>query len=578
MKKWKYLLFGICISVLLSACNEKEIPEDAQPTAPVIVFAEEAYELTDGIQATISGTVTTSTALKIVRFVTVNGSSETLPIMDFTSTADYSFAQTITPTMATTGFKVTAVTKEDLETTATVGIAVTGGGSTVTPPPNGEEAAAFPGAEGFGKYTTGGRGGKVIYVTSLSDDNTEGSLRWAINQSGARIILFKTSGIIALNSALEIKNPNLTIAGQTAPGDGICIKNYPVVVKADNVVIRYLRFRMGDEQNTADDALWGRNQKDIIIDHCSMSWSTDECSSFYDNEHFTMQWCIISESLRISVHEKGTHGYGGIWGGKRASFHHNLLAHHDSRNPRFCGSRYSNQPGSELVDFRNNVVYNWGSNSGYAGEGGSYNLVGNYYKPGAGTSNAARIFQPNADDGTNSQPAGVWGKFYVQGNHMLNKDGTPNTSVNSDNWTGITPNPSSKSKSELRSDVEFEKGEVTTHSAEEAFELVLQHAGASFLRDATDARVVNEVRNGLTPARASGGGNTKAGLIDTQSDVGGWDAYNATTAPLDSDGDGMPDAWEDTHGLNKNDATDGAKYTLSTVYTNVEVYINGLKI
>ncbi|MDR0692810.1 MAG: pectate lyase [Prevotellaceae bacterium] len=439
-----------------------------------------------------------------------------------------------------------------------------------------QETAAFPGAEGFGKYTIGGRGGKVIYVTNLTDNNTEGSLRWAVNQSGARLILFEVSGIIALNSTLEIKSPNLTIAGQTAPGDGICIKNYPVVVKADNVVIRYLRFRMGDEQNTADDALWGREQKNIIIDHCSMSWSTDECSSFYDNEHFTMQWCIVSESLRASVHGKGNHGYGGIWGGKGASFHHNLLAHHDSRNPRFCGSRYSNQPDKELVDFRNNVIYNWGSNSGYAGEGGNYNFVGNYYKPGAGTSNAARIFQPNADDGSNSQPAGVWGTFYVSGNYMLNKDGAPNTSVNSDNWVGMTPNPSSKSKAELRSDVEFEKGEVTTHTAEEAFTLVLQKAGASFVRDATDARVVNEVRNGLAPARASGNAGTKAGLIDSQTDVGGWDTYNSATAPVDSDGDGMPDTWEDDHGLSKNNAADGAACTLNAVYTNVEVYINGL--
>jgi pectate lyase len=389
--------------------------------------------------------------------------------------------------------------------------------------------------------------------------------------------MFKVSGIIALNSALEIKQPNLTIAGQTAPGDGICIKNYSVVVKASNVVIRYLRFRMGDEKQTADDALWGREQKNIIIDHCSMSWSTDECSSFYDNENFTMQWCIISESLRVSVHAKGNHGYGGIWGGKGASFHHNLLAHHDSRNPRFCGSRYSNQPAKELVDFRNNVIYNWGSNSGYAGEGGSYNFVGNYYKPGAETSNPARIFQPYADDGTNSQPVGVWGKFYVSDNYMLNKDGTPNTSVNSDNWAGMTPSPSSKSKPELRSDAEFGKGEIETHTAEQAFTLVLQHAGASFRRDATDTRVASEVRDGLTPKRASvSGGGTKAGLIDTQTDVGGWDTYADADAPLDTDGDGIPDTWEESHGLNKADPADGVKYNLSPSCTNVEVYVNGI--
>jgi pectate lyase len=389
--------------------------------------------------------------------------------------------------------------------------------------------------------------------------------------------MFKVSGIIALKSTLNISQPNLTIAGQTAPGDGICIKSYSVVVNADNVVIRYLRFRMGDEQQTEDDALWGRNRKNIIIDHCSMSWSTDECSSFYDNENFTMQWCILSESLRVSVHGKGNHGYGGIWGGKRASFHHNLLAHHDSRNPRFCGSRYSNQPDKELVDFRNNVIYNWGSNSGYAGEGGSYNMVNNYYKPGAGSNVPARIFQPYADDGKNEQPAGVWGTFYVAGSYMLNKNGTPNTSVNTDNWVGITPNSSSKSKAELKAAAEFEKGEIATHTAEEAYALVLQSAGASFRRDATDARVVNEVQNGLAPVRASGGGDTRAGIIDSQKDVGGWDTYASTTPPpTDSDGDGMPDEWEEAHSLDKNNAADGAKYNISSTYTNVEVYVNEL--
>jgi pectate lyase len=572
MKKNVYFWLMVIFVVFFSCENKSE----EELSASAVVFDEAAYTLPAGVAATITGTVTAHAGISKVKFSVVNGSSEIALVMVSPDNTSYAFAQTFTPTAVTTGFKVMAITRSGVETTSTVPIAVTSSGGTVSPAPPAEQADAFPGAEGFGKYVTGGRGGTVYYVTNLNDAGA-GSLRDAVNGSN-RIVLFKVSGIIALNSMLEIKGSNLTIAGQTAPGDGICVKNYPVVVKANNIIIRYLRFRMGDEENTADDALWGRNLRNIIIDHCSMSWSTDECSSFYDNENFTMQWCIISESLRESVHGKGAHGYGGIWGGRRASFHHNLLAHHDSRNPRFCGSRYSNQPDKELVDFRNNVIYNWGSNSGYAGEGGSYNMVANYYKPGAGTSNAARIFQPNADNGENSQPAGVWGTFYVQGNYMCNKDGSPNAAVNADNWVGMTPNPSSKSKAELRADTEFEKGEVTTHSAEEAFTLVLNKAGASFRRDATDARVVNEVRNGLTPARASGGGSTKAGLIDTQADVGGWDAYNTAAVPVDTDGDGMPDEWEDAHNLNKNNPSDGAACTLSQIYTNVEVYINELRV
>lgn len=431
---------------------------------------------------------------------------------------------------------------------------------------------AFPGAEGHGRFTTGGRGGQVIYVTNLNDSGT-GSLRAAIATSGSRIIVFKVSGIISLNSNLRITSGNLTIAGQTAPGDGICLKNYSLQVDADNVIIRYIRSRMGDEAANEGDAMWGRNRKNIILDHCTMSWSTDECASFYDNSNFTMQWCILSESLRVSVHDKGTHGYGGIWGGKKASFHHNLLAHHDSRNPRLNGSRYSNLPDLELVDFRNNVIYNWGGNSGYAGEGGSFNFVNNYYKPGSATSSGVRdrIFSPNEDNGSNSQPAGVWGSFFVEGNYV-----NESSSVTSDNWLGIDPNPGTKSKSELKSDTEFDKGQISTHSAADAYMAVLNYAGASLSRDSHDTRITSEVKNGTYTYLGSTTGASKPGLIDTQVDVGGWPTYSSTTAPTDTDNDGMPDTWEDLQGLDKNDPADNKAYSLSGFYTNIEVYINNL--
>jgi hypothetical protein len=444
-----------------------------------------------------------------------------------------------------------------------------------TPEP--EKLPAFPGAEGHGKYVTGGRGGRVIYVTNLNDDNNEGSLRYAINQTGPRIILFKVSGNIHLKSILNINNGNVTIAGQTAPGDGITIRDYTVYVNADNVIIRYLRFRMGDETNQVNDAIWGRNRKNIIIDHCSMSWATDEVASFYDNENFTMQWCILSESLRNSIHDKGRHGYGGIWGGRKASFHHNLLAHHDSRNPRFNGSRYSDQSESELVDFRNNTIYNWGGNSSYAGEGGRYNIVNNYYKAGPATSsNQGRILQPYADDGYNNQPAGTYGTFYINGNFV-----SASTAVTNNNWQGVNMHSSfaayapGTTVSNIRSDAEYEKGEITTHIAEVGYEKVLELAGASLQRDDVDARIVYDVATG-TATYTNGGNGSTNGLIDTQAAVGGWPELFSADAPVDSDNDGMPDFWEDANGLDKNEPGDALMINVDGKYPNLEVYINSL--
>jgi hypothetical protein len=325
---------------------------------------------------------------------------------------------------------------------------------------------------------------------------------------------------------------------------------------------------MGDLYKVEDDAFYGIRNKNVIIDHCSMSWSIDECASFYDNENFTMQWCILAESLRSSAHHKGTHGYGAIWGGKTASFHHNLFAHHDSRNPRMCGSRYSNESERELVDFRNNVIYNWGANSGYAGEGGCYNFVNNYYKPSKTSSNPNRIFSPNADIGANKQSAGVWGKFFLNGNYMFGSK-----EVTKDNLIGLQPDVETKNVMELIVNQAFEVPSVKTQTAQKAYKNVLKNVGASFRRDKTDTRILNEVRKGLTPVRASGNAGTRPGMIDSQKDVGGWETYtyDQEEVPADTNIDGIPDGWLEKHYPNKS-ATD----TNTEGYTYLEIYLNEL--
>lgn len=428
---------------------------------------------------------------------------------------------------------------------------------------------AFPGAEGFAKDITGGRGGAVIEVTNLNNAGS-GSLRDAINQTGSRTIVFRVSGTINLESKLSISHGDLTIAGQTAPGDGITLSGYTLTVDADNVIIRYIRSRLGDHEEVDDDAMNGRNNQGVIIDHCTMSWSVDETASFYDNENFTMQYCLISESLYHSVHDKGNHGYGGIWGGKGATFHHNLLAHHTSRNPRFCGSRYSNLPEQEKVDFRNNVIFNWGSNSVYGAEGGSYNIVNNYYKSGPATNSGvrARIIAPNADDGSNNQPSGVWGEFYVDGNYI-----SSNAAVTDDNWIGV--NASGINKDDIKSLTEFDFDTVTTHSAEIAFEHVVAQAGVSLpTRDIVDERIIQEVLAGV--ATYGGYYGEEKGIIDTPDDVGGYPVLEAGVAPVDTDKDGMPDAWETARGLNPNDPEDRNEDDNSNGYTNLEEYLNEL--
>lgn len=438
------------------------------------------------------------------------------------------------------------------------------------------ETNAFPGAEGFAKDITGGRGGKVIYVTNLNDSGT-GSLRAAISQSGPRYILFKVSGTIKLLSTLNIRNGDVTIAGQTAPGDGITIRDYPVVVAANNVVIRFMRFRMGDAAQQEGDAIGGRFYRDIMIDHCSMSWSTDECVSFYVNENTTVQWCWIAESLRNSVHDKGAHGYGGIWGGKRASFHHNLLAHHSSRNPRLGESAGTDFALSDLVDLRNNVIYNWGYNSCYGAEAMNVNIVNCYYKPGPATTTRERIISIDYNKTEGTPIYQTWGKFYIDGNYI-----SGSSRATSDNWAyGVynqfhssygTVSESDKSAMRLSAPHDIENN-VYTHTAEEAYEKVMLYGGASIVRDGIDTRILSEVKAGTYTYTGSNG--STLGIIDTQTDVGGWPELASGTAPTDSSGDGMPDIWKLNHGLDPSKSeTNG--HQLHAGYENIEIYLNSL--
>lgn len=412
---------------------------------------------------------------------------------------------------------------------------------------------AFPGAEGYGRFTSGGRGGKVLPITNLDDDGP-GSLRSAVQAEGARTVVFRVSGTIILKSSLVIQNDNITIAGQTAPGDGICIRDYPLIIDADNVIVRFLRARLGDVDHLAEDACTGFFRKNMIIDHCSFSWGIDEVLTIRDNENSTVQWCIISESLNHSYHPKGDHGYGGIWGGKKATFHHNLIADNASRNPRFSGSRYHGEPEKEIVDFRNNVIYNWGFNSAYGGEGGNQNIIANYYKSGPASKHKDRIVEPWDDSGT----------WYIEDNFVC---GFPQ--ISKDNWAGGVQGDHAGA-GRRREPVPF--APVVTQDAEAAYELVLEKAGAILpQRDAVDRRVVEETRSGTAPY-----GTETDGIIDSQTQVGGWPDLKSAPAPEDSDADGMPDSWEIKCGLNPKDPNDCNGDQNQDGYTNLENYMNEL--
>ena len=505
------------------------------------------------------------------------------------------------------------------------------------------QAPAFPGAEGHGRYVTGGRGGRVVHVTNLNDSGT-GSFREAV-KSGNRIIIFDVAGIIALKSDLKIAD-NITILGQTAPSPGITLRYY-TVQPGNNNIIRFLRIRRGEEKNINDgaDATWQRYKTGIIFDHCSFSWSIDEVASFYDNNNFTMQWCTVAESLTNPGHSKGAHGYGGIWGGKLASFHHNFVGHLMNRGPRFNGARYGwtgytsnkdydtykwkNTVQAENVDFRNCVMYN-AQGTCYGGPGGGQiNIVNNYYKAGPSqglketTLNGLkvdvstgkergsqdRITLVTLSTSSNSDKShpeffDMTSRYFINGNTTETTKGS--VTQNKD-WKGISYDKgipsqngeyyspdaknyygdnvvhvtiSGKSCVKIKMDAPAPTGDVTTHSAAEAFSKVLAYSGASLYRDEIDARYMEEAKTGT--AKYKGSITKSPGIIDKVSDVNGYTEANfgkgSRPADFDTDNDGIPDAWETANGLNPNDASDALTYSLDSkgYYTNLEVYANSL--
>lgn len=465
---------------------------------------------------------------------------------------------------------------------------------------------AFPGAEGFGRYATGGRGGKVYHVTNLSDSGT-GSLRWALGQSGKKIIVFDVSGTIHLKTQLNIP-ANTTIAGQTAPGDGICVADCPCNINGNNIIVRYMRFRLGNKNvdlNLAGDGRYdgwdgfgALDKNNIIVDHCSVSWSIDECLSMSGCKDITVQWCLVAQSM-VKGHSKLSHGYGGNWGGAGSSYHHNMMIHHNSRVPRL-GPRPTTQL-DERMDMRNNVFYNWAGNGCYGGEAMKVNIVNNYYKPGPATDTRKEVYRyriaapgirtteyittyPSYKDAWH-----IWGKYYVTGN--VNPD-YPALSASADNqWRmgiheqidagGNDGTYTAVTQDTIKAREPIPYVAVTTHSAEQAYERVLKYVGASLHRDAFDDLMVSDATN--RKATNTGSGNAP-GIINTQDDNttiisahgSAWPTLNSQAAPTDTDGDGIPDEWETAHGLNPNDATDGTKTANGTWYTNVEVYINSL--
>lgn len=406
-----------------------------------------------------------------------------------------------------------------------------------------EPLPPFPGAEGFGAESQGGRGGKVIFVTNL-EDSGPGSFRAAIEAEGPRYILFRVTGLIELQSELELREPYCTIAGQSAPGEGVCVKNYSFSIRAHDVVVRYMRFRPGDEPAVyrlsqgmpfePDAVSIGDPAHDVILDHCTTMWSTDECCSVFGRrvDNVTVQWCLIAESLNQGAHHKGAHGFGSLvrCSGK-VSYHHNLYAHHRSRSPR-PGTLGA---GSILFDFRNNVIYD---TNGYSAEDPvQMNYVGNY------------IRHPN---GPAFKVGGDSTQMFQSGNVQ---EGAGD--MNADFWNLV-----SHVRSDNKREQPFSTAAVSTQTAAKAYETVLDSVGATQpVRDSVDRRVIDQVRSGT--------GN----LINSQVDVGGWPQYPAATPAADSDDDGMPDSWESEHGLMP-DSDDHLGDPDGDGYPNLEEFLN----
>lgn len=446
------------------------------------------------------------------------------------------------------------------------------------PPNNG--IIAFPGAEGYGKYATGGRGGKVVAVTNLNDSGP-GSFRDALTQhpNDPLTIVFNVGGVINLASDIKINRSNLTIAGQTAPGEGICLTGASLIINGarsiqnggnhGNIIIRYIRSRPMSNDPNGKYGIGLENVQNVILDHCSFSWANEENAAIYDNKFTTVQWSIISEGLWSAGHSKGTRSYGGVWGGQYASYHHNLLAHNNGRTIRFNGARAHDT--IALVDYRNNVVYNWGT-EGHATGGeieipngvSRINLVNNYYKPGPATPSRRNFIRPNTPSNDKV------GKFYLNGNVMHG-----NADMSADNKLGVTWN--SGFEGLANTNIAAHPFDVAVNlpivSALDAYNAVLANAGATLpMRDTVDRRIVEDTRNGTATGM---GTRNLLGIIDDPSVVGGLPDYTTTTVVVDTDGDGIPDAYEVANNLNPNDPSDGNLLN-NAGYTNLEIYLNSI--